>query len=752
MVPVRQVPDLDAADRAPADTQNETRDAEPGLSRAAIVRRRIAALGIGLALVTAGLVYRSDRVVRADGRLAPKRWAEIRADGPGEVRARLKRRGDPVHANEAVALLALEGDEAAVTAAEGDLAVARRQLKTVAHQLDRMAEHSVFVPPPSVLDLGVWLELQVRSRAPAARLVAGATARMQSIRSEVQSRAGHLLKRGADAAGNPARRVTQPVDRALESMLARDEAQILDALRLALAKGPLVSLDRAMARYEDAIFAGLCDVAQVPPPVVRDVFAALGPVPAPGEPGQPPGADGLRTSDGYFELQSEHRRTQLEIRQLEAETANLTRLRAVFPALTGERHGERKAVRQALEEFVARSQEARRRREDGLGHDGEPLRAQIHRSGESLLDGVEWAWARVGEGSVSGLADLENQVSQLRLRFSALEWALDRQLAAISSHSEGLIGRNALEEQSNSAEQQASLFLDAMERLRISAEELLGKRVGEVDLALAQKQGTLEVVRARLREAMAAADSAANRAPAAPTSHDASGDPAHLSDEQQPLETARARYASSVARAEWALKAAKLALEAKVVRAPMDGVITSVGLQERTTLARNEVVGLVEDLDGLVFKALVPERELGGVAVGQRVHLSIDVDNHRQSVEGRVSWIGRGGLVFDQDQRSWNVLVTVDEGDDSLMPALLGRAEIVVGKPSGLERLRELMRPSPPPVRHYLNPELPDPTRVLPLRPEPAPSAPGEQEEAVAAGHDSLATSPPRLVERRGGR
>jgi len=195
------------------------------------------------------------------------------------------------------------------------------------------------------------------------------------------------------------------------------------------------------------------------------------------------------------------------------------------------------------------------------------------------------------------------------------------------------------------------------------------------------------------------------------------------------------------------------------VRAPMDGVITSVSLQERTTLARNEVVGRVEDLDGLVFKAMVPERELSGVAVGQRVHLFIDGDgdgdDHRQAVEGRVSWIGRGGLVVEKDQRPWNVLVAVEGTHDSLAPALLGRAEIVVGKQTGLDRLRELLRPSPLPVRHYLNPELPDPTRVLPLRPEPTPpGSPGEHdpEPAVEARHDSLATSPTRLAERRGHR
>jgi multidrug resistance efflux pump len=661
-----------------------------------MVRRRIVALAIASVLLPIGLLHRTDRVVRADGRLAPKRWAEIRADGPGEVRARLKRRGESVRANEAVALLTLDGEEAAVAAAESDLAAARRQFNSVARQLDRMAEHSVVVPPPSVLDLGAWLEEEVRRHAATGGLVAGATARMRSIRTELQGRAERIRKRDAPT-------------KTIGGRLAPAETQILDTLRRGL------SLDQAMARYEDAIFEDLCDLAKVPPPVVRDVFAARGA----GEPGQLQGAGGLRNSDGYFDLQSELRRTQLELRQLEAETANFARLREVFPALAGERHGERKALRQALEEFVARSQEARRQRQDGLGADGERLRADIHRIGRDLLDGVDQAWARIDEGPGSGLADLEHQVSQLHLSFSALERALDRQLSAFSSHSQGLIGRNALEDQSAGSEQQASLFLDAAARLRISAEELFGKRVGEVELAVAQKRGGLDLVRARLRQAMAAAD------------------------EPHPLETTRARYASTVARAEWAFEAAKRALEAKVVRAPMDGVITSIGLQERTTLARNEVAGVVEDLDGLVFKALVPERELSDVRVGQRVHLSIDedVDNHRQAVEGSVSWIGRGGQVVEKDQHPWNVLVAVEGTHAGLMPALLGQAQIVVGKSTGLERLRRLMRPSPAQARRYLDPELPDPTRVLRLRPEPKPS--GDQ-------HDSLATSLIRLFEPRG--
>jgi hypothetical protein len=80
--------------------------------------------------------------------------------------------------------------------------------------------------------------------------------------------------------------------------------------------------------------------------------------------------------------------------------------------------------------------------------------------------------------------------------------------------------------------------------------------------------------------------------------------------------------------------------------------------------------------------------------------------------------VGRGGVVVekDKDAHPWNVLIAVDGSNPSLMPALLGHAEIVVGKVSGLERLKALLRPSPPPVRRYLEPELPDPTRVLPRR------------------------------------
>lgn len=371
--------------------------AEPGRSRSTVIRRRIVALAVLSALLVGGLLTRTDRVVRADGRLAPKWWAQIRADGPGEVRARLKRQGDPVRANEAVALLELEGDEAAVTAAEGDLAAARQQFKAVARQLNRMADYSVVVPPPSVLDLGAWLQEEVKNRAPRALLVAGATERMQSIRTELQARAGRLPR--ATSGSRPPEPVSRRLGGAIETLLARGEEQILDALRLPLSKGSSLSLDQAVARYEDAIFEGLCDVAGVLPPVVRDAFAAGGPVAALGEPGQVQGAAGLRTPEGYFELQSQLRRTQLELRQLETEAANLARLREVLPALTGARHGELKALRQALEELVARSQESRRQRDDGLGPDGAGggrggrLRTEIHGTGEALLEGVDWAWA-----------------------------------------------------------------------------------------------------------------------------------------------------------------------------------------------------------------------------------------------------------------------------------------------------------------------------------------------------------------------
>src|SRR5262249_21177195 len=117
--------------------------------------------------------------------------------------------------------------------------------------------------------------------------------------------------------------------------------------------------------------------------------------------------------------------------------------------------------------------------------------------------------------------------------------------------------------------------------------------------------------------------------------------------------------------------------------------------------------------------------------------------------EGRVSWVGRGGVVLEKDQHPWNVLVAVEGTNASLMPALLGRADIIVGKSSGLDRLRDLLRSSPAAVRRYLEPELQDPTRVLPIRPGPSPPRPEEPQRAIEARHDSLpTTSPTTLVER----
>jgi multidrug resistance efflux pump len=674
----------DRASSRGAYAEQEAQEAQRGLPRPTLLRRRMVALAIVSTLVAAGLFCRTDRVVRADGRLAAKQWAAIRADGSGDLRTRLKRWGDTVHANEAVAMLAPETQEVAVTVAEGELSDARRQLDAVVRQLDRIDEHAVVLPPPSVLDLGAWLEQQLWRRAPGPNLVTETTRRLQSIRAELEARASRIRKR---AESGLSKLDPQALDRALESRLARGEALIVDALRLADSKRPLSRLDQAMARYQDAIFDGLCDLAHVSPSVLR------------GE---------ARAAEGYFGLLSDFRRAQVELRDLQAETTNLSRVHEVYPALAGERHGERRALGQVLEEFVARSKAAREQRKDGLGSDGERLRAEIHRIGEDLLDGVDRAWARIDEGSVSGLGDLEHQVSQLRLGWNALEWALDRQFAAIASHRQGLIARNTLDDKSANAEQQANLFLDVAERLRISAEDLFGKRIGDVEVAIGQKQGAVELGRARLRRMMAAAD----------------GEPAQPSDEEHPLETIRARYANDVARAESTLKAAKLALDAKVVRAPIDGVITSVDL-ERTTLARGESVGVVEDLAGLVFKATVADQDLPGVAVGQPVRLVIDVDNQQRAVEGRVAWIGRDGQVVEKDRPAWNVLVAVEGTPAGLMPALAGRAQIVVGRPTGLERLRDLLHRSPPPVRRYPTPELPDPTRALALPPEPAPESGG---------------------------
>jgi hypothetical protein len=144
----------------------------------------------------------------------------------------------------------------------------------------------------------------------------------------------------------------------------------------------------------------------------------------------------------------------------------------------------------------------------------------------------------------------------------------------------------------------------------------------------------------------------------------------------------------------------------------MDGVIISLTTHEHSALARDESVGVVQALDGFVFKATVAADDLGGIQVGQPARIRVD-EGKTDTLEGRVVWrASRVGEVVEKE--SWNVLVALDAGEPSLLPTPNGHVDIVIDRPRGVERLKKLLQRTPHVQRPYPSPQVVDPTLFVP--------------------------------------
>jgi hypothetical protein len=268
----------------------------------------------------------------------------------------------------------------------------------------------------------------------------------------------------------------------------------------------------------------------------------------------------------------------------------------------------------------------------------------------------------------------------------------------------GLVPARELDEQVALADRDTGAFLDSIAQVRLSAREVIERRREDVDIERARARDLVEIAQDGLRDA----SSRAGRA------RSALG-PARLKlleNERLQLQAAHAAHESELAKAKVKLKVALRALDARNLKAPMDGVIISLAAHERSALTRDESVGVVQALDGLVFKATVSDDELGSIKLGQTARVRLD-DGHNGALEGRVVWkVTRVGDVVEKE--SWNVLIALDGGEPSLLRAPSGRVEIVIERPRGVERVRKLFQGTPPVHRPYPAPQVADPTLFAP--------------------------------------
>ena len=468
-------------DSAPDDLQQEElplsddnldgnpADAPPAPLPRWLLVQRIVAFCVTVGVGGAALLMRTDRVVRSDGRTAPRYWSPIRANAAGDVRERLVLVGDAVVAGAPIARLVDDVDRDAVANAVIDLESARREGAAEA-LLGGAARSTALdgeeawraVPPAELLDLAVWIERGLSLRLTEDELKRGANERLQVLQA--------VVRRRVELQASPS------WSKQDEASCQRAGAAVVSLTRGARRGQSLAALDAALEGLEAVIIGGL---------------------------------GSSQPARGYLDLQLGQRAAQLELRKVQVEAQNLLRVREGLGAFAGEKRNERANLRQALEAFLARARPGPFR--DGEG-EAQRRRATVLELGALFLSRMT-AVERQIEGAASpGLASLKQKAAVLRSDFNLVDRALGQLIRSSDLVLQGLVVIREYDEQLAMTEHEVGVFLEGAEAIGVLARGLVDTRLGEVQLDTVRRSNALDLFRGRLREAMAT-----GKAPAAAT-------------------------------------------------------------------------------------------------------------------------------------------------------------------------------------------------------------------------------------------
>jgi HlyD family secretion protein len=130
----------------------------------------------------------------------------------------------------------------------------------------------------------------------------------------------------------------------------------------------------------------------------------------------------------------------------------------------------------------------------------------------------------------------------------------------------------------------------------------------------------------------------------------------------------------------------RLNLERTVIRSPVDGVVLTRTIEPGQTVAASlqapELFTIAEDLAKMKIELAVDESDIGQVKQGQAVSFTADAFPERQ-FRGVVEQV-RLSATTTSNVVTYPVVVTVDNGDGTLLPGLTVNAEIEVSKRSGV--------------------------------------------------------------------
>jgi len=123
-------------------------------------------------------------------------------------------------------------------------------------------------------------------------------------------------------------------------------------------------------------------------------------------------------------------------------------------------------------------------------------------------------------------------------------------------------------------------------------------------------------------------------------------------------------------------------LERTVIRSPVDGVVLTRSIEPGQTVAASlqapELFTIAEVLRKMKIELAVDEADIGQVKVGQTVSFTVDAFPDRQ-FKGQVEQV-RLAATTTNNVVTYPVVVTVDNGDEILLPGLTVNAEIEVSK------------------------------------------------------------------------
>jgi len=175
-----------------------------------------------------------------------------------------------------------------------------------------------------------------------------------------------------------------------------------------------------------------------------------------------------------------------------------------------------------------------------------------------------------------------------------------------------------------------------------------------------------------------------------------------LYDEQliskEQLETAQVQYDISkaenksfryqIAQAEASLKSTLDNLSKTVYTSPIDGIITSLRVEEGeiamigTMNNPGTVLMTIADLSVMEVEVEVDETDVVGVQVGQQSEVRVDAFPN-QVIKGKVTEIGSSALqklTTSQESKDFNVVITLENPPDKLKPGLSASADIITAQ------------------------------------------------------------------------